>query len=375
MPRSLRLGAALCALSVLATTPAGAGSIEKAKDATHYIGSRQHDDGSFPGFSPMGSTADAALTFVAADRAPKKLAKALDYMESEAIDDVTSVGQKAKVVMAIVAGGRDPRAVGGHHNLVQEIIDSQQESGQYGDGSDFVGVASHALAILALSAAGEEIPQNASQFLADAQCPDGGWQYDRPHSEGEDDHCVDPSTDDQGNPTDFATSDTNTTSLAVQALAVAPPVTLSVDPFTYFDSARDPEKHGWRYSHEAELFGSDVFTDANSTALVIQAYSAEGMTAPKAGRKALRALAYPLVPITCASGNSRDPLSGAYANTWKLRGGELRRFPSEKSARAEKENGGPTVIGATIGAVLGLLEQPLPLPEESGPPVVSCGAP
>ncbi len=339
------------AAALLAAAPAASGAaaegpkdVRRSRLAVRYMLSRQHANGSFPGFSPVGSTADAVLTMAAARRSAAGVRAALGYLR-EGLDDLTSVGLKAKVVMAAVAGGRDPRSFGGH-NLVAEIKASQQASGQYGDGSDFTGVASHSLAMLAVAAAGgDTVPAGAAQWLADAQCGDGGWQYDQPASAADDEHCYD------GSDTDAARTDANTTSYAVQALAAAPAVMLEAKPFAYFKLARDPALSGWRYSHQRRAFGERVYTDANSTALVLQAFTATERPAPKGARRALRRLQYRLCGAT----------GGALAFTWTKAGDHFKRVPSLRDARKEDELDGPTVIGATIGAAIGLTGEALPL--------------
>ena len=67
-------------------------------------------------------------------------------------------------------------------------------------------------------------------WLLAAQCPDGGWAYDLPYGPGDDDHCFD------GTGTDFFTSDSNATSLMVQALAGMHTTDWFSGPFGYFDT-------------------------------------------------------------------------------------------------------------------------------------------
>jgi hypothetical protein len=196
-----------------------------------------------------------------------------------------------------------------------------------------------ALALLALSAAGESIDPAALEWLAGAQCGDAGWQFDGPPAPGDNLHC-------KGDASDFTTSDTNTTSVAFQALLSAGAAP-ERDPFGYLRAARDETKGGWRYSHQRRIGGSSVFTDANSTALVLQAYAAADRRVPTGARRALGSLQY----RRCGK------VGGAFAFTWARRDGRLRRSPSLDEARA----GGPSTVGATIGAVPGLLLRPFPL--------------
>lgn len=337
----------------------GATRKEVARDGVRYLIGRQHSNGSFPGFSPIGSTADAALAMSVAGRGRAQVGDALGYLARNAAD--ATLGQKAKIVLAAVAGGKDlTRYAGG--DLVSELQGSQAVTGQYLEAGDFSAVTTHALVSLALAAAGEPINDPAVDWLVAAQCPDGGWQFDEPHQAGEDAHCYDATTDAEGNPTDFSTSDSNTTSYAVQALATYEnAVELAADPFDYFPLTKDPVKGGYRYNHEDTLYGSPSYTDANSTALVIQAYLTCDTCDFSPPLRALRALRY----ARCGA------LQGAFAFTWQNVDGDVRRLPSKAEARAEKANDGSTVVGATIGAIPGLMLEPLPV----GPQVVRVGAP
>jgi hypothetical protein len=324
-----------------------------------YLIGRQHADGSFPGFSPLGSTADAALSMSIAGRGRAQVNAALTYL-ADHVSEAT-LGQKAKIVLAAVAAGKDLATYAGG-DLPAQLEASQQPSGQYAEDGDFSAVTTHALVSLALAATGQPINDAAVDWLAAAQCPDGGWQFDEPHQDGEDEHCFDSSVDAEGNPVDFSTSDSNTTSYAVQAIATHEhPIDLTADPFAYFPLTKDPAKGGYRYSHETSQFGSKSYTDANSTALVIQAYlTCETCHfTPPIG--ALKDLQYAL----CGE------LQGAFAFTWQKVDGAFKRVPSKSEAKAEDDNDGSTVAGATIGAIPGLMLKPLPV----GPQPLDKGAP
>ena len=311
---------------------AGPTLTRRARVATGYLATQQQDSGSFPGFSPLGSTADAVVSLVAARRGSTNIESALDYLEAH-IADADTVGEKGKLVMAAVAGGRNPRDFGGR-DLVQELLDAEQESGQYSaftPDDPFDGEATdQALAILALAAAPDVDPStNSLTWLADAQCEDGGWQHTGPQAENENGHCF---TGD--GETDFFRSDTNTTSVAVQAIAAHPQAsaTLARDPLAFFRKIRDPRKGGWGYTWNLRL------TDANSTALVIQAFVARGARLPDGAMKALTSLQYRL----CGR------KAGAFAYTYEEKeGGGLRKTAPD--------------TGATIAAIPGLLKRPLPV--------------
>jgi hypothetical protein len=307
-----------------------------------YVVSHQSDDGSFPGFSALASTADAVVAMVAARRAPGAIEDALDYLEAN-VGDAT-LGQKASLALAAVAGGRDPRAFGGS-DLIDEIQESKTPQGQYLDPvPDNAEPYTHALAMLALHAAGANVPADAAQWLADAQCRDGGWQFDAPDEQDDGEHCY------QGSG-DFTRTDTNTTAYAVMALEVAPDVQLPSSPFAYFKTARDTARGGWKYDHRRSPFGFRSYTDANSTSLVLQAFKARDRAAPRGSRAALRDLQYEL----CGEAG------GAFAFTWTRSDGKWSRSPSRQDAKL----GGATSVGATIGAIPGILGRTLPIPEHA----------
>ena len=290
--------------------------------AVRYIVSQQRDSGAVPAFSRLGSTADAVASMVVARRAPAAIRRALRWLRLHHYEADT-VGSKAKLVLALVAAGRKPRRFAGH-DWADEIRDSARPSGRYGRSTP---VFEHALAILALRGAGLAPSEAARDWLADAQCPGGGWQYDEPFDPAaEDDDC-------QGEAaTDLFRAEADATSLALQALDADPPV----NPFPFLRSLRDEAKHGWGYSAAFPL------TNANSTALVLQAYAAEGRKAPRGSVKALARLQYPL----CGKG------AGAFAHSWEeQRDGTYRRTGRD--------------LGATIGAIPGLLGKPLPIGERA----------
>jgi hypothetical protein len=305
----------LLALGVLlALQPnAWAGDLDRARLGAAYLASQQLPDGSIPAFSPIGSTADAVLGFVAAGAGRQNMNLALVYLQSQVAEgNVNTLGLRAKVVLALVAGGRDPSHIGGH-DLVNEIQSTLGQDGRYGDDP----VLDDALAVLAVDAAVGHQPVEASNWLIEAQCPDGGWAFDEPYDPAIDDsHC-------HSGPNDFFDSDSNTTSYVVQALEATRLPAFEVSPFGFFKSVRDPVHGGWSYSL------SFVLTDTNSTSLVIQAYVAGGMPVPAGGMSALRAL--------------QDQSCGAWSYTW------------------EGSDPGPPDIGATIAAVPAVVRVALPV--------------
>ncbi len=293
--------------------PAGAALTdqERAERATGFIASQQRANGSFPAFSAIGSTADAVLAFVAAGIGRREARDALAYLERQVEKgNVTAEGLKSKVLLAWTSAGRGGRTIGGV-NLVRELRNL------WSDGLTHT-VYDTALTVLALRSSGATVPAPAIALLQAERCPDGGWAYDG-FNEGEDQHC-------QGAGEDWYASDTNTTALAVMALQATEPTKATAlngtSPWTFFESLRDETYGGWGYTWGFET------TDANSTGLVLQAYAAAGLATPPGARKALRHLQY--------------GRCGAFAFTWE---GDTKGAPD---------------LGATIGAVPGLLRLPFP---------------
>ena len=295
----------------------------RVRSAIGYLATQQQPNGSIPAFSPIGSTADAVLAIVAAGTGKQQLHAAIGYLRRQALaGHVSIVGLQAKVAAAAVAGGRDPRAFGGI-NLVKALRSTIDPNGRFGDAAVF----DDALAVIALEAADVKIPPLVTQWLLDAQCPDGGWQYDGPALTDEDEHCfsiADPASD-------FFGSDTNTTSYVVQAIEAAGGAMYPHDPIAFFADIRDAAHGGWGYTWGFQT------TDANSTALAIQALISSGEALPSGALAALRAL--------------QDPDCGGWSFTWL-----------DDPSGSIPDGPNP---GATIGAVLGILRTPLPV--EPGP--------
>jgi hypothetical protein len=270
---------ALAAAVALSAVPAAAVTNKsRARTAAGYIARQQEDNGSIVSFSEYGSTADAIVALVAARRGDKTIGRALDFLARRVrngkVFDDPDVGVLGKIVMAVEAAGRNARKFGGR-NLVRRIANLQRPSGRLGQGTE---VYSHGLLMLALEAAGRNVPRKVSRWLADAQCGDGGWAFDDPPGPNDDATCKD-TTD----PEDFITSDSNTTATAIMALESTSGID-TADAFAYLDELRDPVDGGWGYT------AAFPATDSNSTSLVIQAHLAAGRAIPSGAMAALKGL-------------------------------------------------------------------------------------
>lgn len=331
--------AALIAVSIAPASARTRNLDERLDAATRYIAMNQEDDGSIGGgFSRVGTTADAVLAFVTEDRGARQIRRSISWLRDN-LDGASTLGLKSKVVLALVAAQRDPTSFGGR-DLVQEIKDTQTESGQYGGESD-TEVGYHAFAMLAVMAAGEDPPASASQWLRDAQCDDGGWQFDEPAGENDDEHCFDSTAE-----SDFSRSDTNTTAYADMAFEGAPGPDPKVDPLEFFETAIDEYKGGYVYDPSGkcteETLGETFcyLTDANSTGLVLQAIAGEVPAKEFYPRRdALMKLQYP----RCGE------WMGAFGFTWVY-------DPETERFRKDDPN-----VGATIAAIQGARGVPLPI--------------
>jgi hypothetical protein len=112
----------------------------------------------------------------------------------------------------------------------------------------------HVLAVLALRSAERPIPAETIAFITDAQQEGGGWAWDG---------------------TAETAADTNTTAFAVQALIAAGVASASDEvsaALAYYEGIQNDDS-GWPYQSPSD-FGTA--TDANSTAVTIQAILAAG---------------------------------------------------------------------------------------------------
>jgi LPXTG-motif cell wall-anchored protein len=227
-----------------ATDPAAA-----VQSATAWLLARQQEDGSFPGFN-AGSNADAIFALAAAGIDPNSVLKngaspVSAFGNVAAAYASGSTAAAGKTILAVVAADKDPRFFGGADLVAQLYSRFDPRQGTFGTNPN-----DQAFALLALVAAGEIVPVSALNAVQRTQRPDGGWSFD------------------SGD-----TSDTNTTAMMAQALVASGERGAVVQrALTYLKSQQNADG-GFPYS-KASPFGSD--SDANSTALVIQALAAAG---------------------------------------------------------------------------------------------------
>jgi hypothetical protein len=207
--------------------------------------------------APAGQQADAILALRAAGRGRAALSPRLAHLGRDAPSYARTAGAAAKVVMASVAAGGDPRRLAGV-DYVRRVT-SRYASGRYG-ASAF----DQALSILAVAAAGDPVPSSAIRATLAAR-GEGGWSFDLSRS---------------GRDTVDATA------AVLEALGTAgvrradPGVRAAV---AWMLAQRNREG-GLNYA------GAGRVTEANSTAGAIRALRALGRTPPATTRAALRGL-------------------------------------------------------------------------------------
>jgi hypothetical protein len=250
------LGLSLALLLVLGSALPALAAADMAA-ALDYLRTQQNADGGFgSGFGPgstVGSTADALLAIVAAggDVAAFRQdgSSPLDYLAANAAAVSTS-GDLAKLILAAVAAGQNPRTFGGTDSVARLEAMAGADGRMATANDTFL---SHLLAVLALASVRRPISNAAVDQILEGQQENGGWAWD-------------------GSQTTAA--DTNSTAFAVQALAAAgqaqsQAVAAALD---YYRAIQNDDG-GWPYQSPSD-FGTD--SDANSTAVTIQALIAAG---------------------------------------------------------------------------------------------------
>ncbi len=230
------------------------------QEALSWLIEQQSADGGFSdGFSPESSvtaTAEVIIALAAGGedagmiQSEAGASPVIFLYEKVEAGQVEGVGTVAKVSMAVVAVGLDPTDFGGRDLIGELEAAYDADSGSYG-GSIF----DQALVILALANAGREVPEEAVDYLLAHQTEDGAWNFMGDTAE--------------------QSGDTNTTALVIQALAATGHEDATEPALEYLQGIQN-EDGGWPYQNPSD-FGTE--TDANSTALVLEAIYALGQTA------------------------------------------------------------------------------------------------
>lgn len=223
--------------------------------AIAWLQARQNPDGGFGGPpSTVGATADVVLAAAAAGQ--DALAWSRDghtpytFMQANAAG-ITSVGDLSKSILALVAGGKNPRDLGGA-DLVTRLEGLLGANGRYGSSGL---VNDQAYAMIALAGVRRPIPAAAIDALLAQQIEDGTWSWNGDTTPG--------------------LGDNNTAAMAVIALRAAgvPADHAQIQKtLAHFEGQQNPDG-GFPYIKPSPY---GTASDANSTAVVMWAIRAAG---------------------------------------------------------------------------------------------------
>lgn len=157
-------------LSGVAVVAAQAVPPPAAARAGEYLVRAQLADGSWGTSAPAEEVADGVSGLVAAGVVGAPLTKALNYIAAHGPADADRPSHTARVVLALVAAGRNPRDFGRVDYVGRLRTYYNPNNGNYDAIAE-----PNALAMLALVAAKEPVPEKAVTALQSRQCGDGGF--------------------------------------------------------------------------------------------------------------------------------------------------------------------------------------------------------
>ncbi len=266
-----------------ATAPPQIPQMAAAQAAATWIAGQQAANGGI-GPSPqplanLSTTVNGILALAAAHVDIAGAQAAWAYVEANAASYITHDGadgpaQLAALILDAHALGLDPTNFDGT-NLVTRLLATEQASGPdaglFGTEAqlnDFqAGTYFQGLVFTALKAVGQTVNAAAIGWLTAQQCPSGGWVIPNQALNG---GCSE-------DPATGAGPDNQTTSLVVQGLAAQGALTpaIQASALSFFTTGQDADG-GWSYSSNTAAMPQQ--TDSQSTALVIQALLAIGVS-------------------------------------------------------------------------------------------------
>jgi hypothetical protein len=222
-----------------------------------------------PGTADLSGTAATVLALEATRTGAAQVTGALGYLAAHiedfvAVDGSDAPGQLALLILAAHGAGADPHAFGGT-DLVARLEGTRRvsgaDSGLFGaQDPTFDGAFRQGLALTALGAVGVA-DAAAVSWLQTQQCTTGAWMSYRANPV-----TACPPVD----PVNFSGPDTNSTALAVEGLSTQHAAAVH-DPLAFLTSVQGSDG-GWAF------FGApNQPSDADSTALVMQAFEASGV--------------------------------------------------------------------------------------------------
>ncbi len=303
-----------------------------------------------------GNTIDAMIGLAASGAGATQLAESLTYLEANvggymgADYDSTYAGPTAKAVIGVLAAGGDPTAAG-DLDLVAELqaTEGAVEPGRFSDlpvdcgfpTCDYSNTIGQALGVIALVRAGEPLSGASVDFLLDQQCADGGFRgnmdaatcvsdpdatgfaaqalvaADAPEADDALDWLADAQNPDGSLESDEGVANANTTGVAAQAFAAGARDTALADAQAFLGTLQ------YDCTAAAALRGGIAFSEADrsSTAVEDSDLRATGQaTVGLAGESLLSALvsssATPgTTGRTCASSPSATPTTSTEPTT------------------------------------------------------------
>ena len=193
----------------------------------------------------VASTGDNAVGWTNGGKTP------LAYLQANAAS-IVKAGGSAKVILALIASGKNPRDLGGV-DLIAKLEGMIGADGKIGGDSDFIN--EHCYAMIALSSAKRAIPAESANHLLSKQIADGTWSWNGDITAG--------------------SGDNNTAAIAVVALIAAgvPADDEQIQKTLAHFERQQNEDGGFPYINPSP-FGTD--SDSNSTAVVMWAIKAAG---------------------------------------------------------------------------------------------------
>lgn len=281
MKTRLLAASATLAAAALVLIPASAAlaTCDPATRAIQYLAANQLPDGSLDissaGFGNPIASENMVIGAAAAGYDPNTIQKSgksvYDYLAANSSAATNSVGRAGTLVLALAAGDTTPGRYnlddfGGVHPLTVVTAayhSAGAQTGAYGDGSAF----GQALAILAVRAGGQAPPAGAISWLKSIRntglAPSsGGYLNELPTDTGWN----------FGNVADQNQGDTNTTSLALQALGAAGDHTSDSSVLAFLHTQQNPD--GGFPLERPSAFGTA--SDADSDALVLESLASTG---------------------------------------------------------------------------------------------------
>ncbi|HEY6531331.1 MAG TPA: hypothetical protein VIY72_03445 [Acidimicrobiales bacterium] len=271
----------------VATGTASAVASSQANAAATWLAGRVQPDGSAIGSGPtpgVNGSVSVALSLAMTGTEDAALQRALGYIRTHAEAYINEgagdlAGRLGNLLILADAVGDDPASFGTPAiDLVfrLQVLQGSSEDGFYGTPNPFSAVTDQSLAIIGLVAAGVTVPFTSVQWLLDQQCvggstpaaAEGGWQGYRASPGAVLDACVDPTDPVIG----FNGADSNSTALALQALAAVGDSTANAGGTTFLRTTQGTTGA----TAGGFAFQPGFSPDPNSTAVVIQTIVALG---------------------------------------------------------------------------------------------------